>query len=62
MSILSWLGIKQRFLRRSAIDEFNDFTQEEKARKNSTDNEFDEAQFDKAVNLVLRRLKKRGHD
>lgn len=62
MSILSWLGIKQRFLRRSAIDEFNDFTKEEKARKNSTDNEFNEAQFDKAVDLVLRRLKKRGHD
>jgi len=61
MSILSWLGVKQRFMRRSALDEFNDFIKEEKTRKSSADNEFNEAQFDKAVDLVLRRLEKRGH-
>lgn len=64
MSILSWLGIKQRFMRRSAIDEFEDFVKEERNRRRSADVDFDEAQFDKAVDLVTRRLKKKGaaHD
>ncbi|MCW8963890.1 MAG: hypothetical protein OQL16_08845 [Gammaproteobacteria bacterium] len=61
MSILSWLGVKQRFMRRSALDEFNDFIKEEKTRKSSADSEFNAEQFDKAVDLVLRRLEKRGH-
>ena len=61
MSILSWLGVKQRFMRRSALDEFKDFIKEEKTRKKSTDSEFNEEQFDKAVDLVLRRLENRSH-
>jgi DNA-binding MurR/RpiR family transcriptional regulator len=60
MSILSWLGIKQRFMRRSALDEFEEFVKEEKARLSHADTEFDEEQFDKAVDLVKRRLQKRG--
>lgn len=64
MSILSWLGVKQRFMRRSAIDEFQEFVKEEKARRKNTDTKFDGKQFDNAVELVMRRLKKRGrqHD
>jgi hypothetical protein len=61
MSILSWLGVKQRFMRRSALDEFKEFVKEEKTRKSSTDSEFNEEQFDKAVDLIVRRLEKRGH-
>jgi hypothetical protein len=61
MSILSWLGVKQRFMRRSSLDEFKEFIKEEKTRKSSADSEFNEEQFDKAVDLVLRRLEKRGH-
>ena len=61
MSILSWLGVKQRFMRRSAIDEFEEFIKEERSRLKSADTDFDEAQFDKAVDLVGRRLKKKGH-
>lgn len=61
MSILSWLGVKQRFMRRSAIDEFEEFIKEEKGRLKSADTDFDEKQFSKAVDLVTRRLKKRGH-
>lgn len=60
MSILSWLGVKQKFMRRSALDEFKDFIKEEKTRKRSADSDFDEEQFDKAVDLVIRRLEKRG--
>ena len=64
MSILSWLGVKQRFMRRSAIDEFEEFIKEEKNRLKSADAEFNEKQFGKAVDLVIRRLKKKGpqHD
>ena len=61
MSILSWLGIKQRFMRRSALDEFNDFIKEERTRQRSADSDFNEDQFNKAVDLVHRRLEKRGH-
>ena len=61
MSILSWLGVKQRFMRRSALDEFKEYAKEEKTRKRSADSEFNEEQFDKAVDLVVRRLEKRGH-
>ena len=61
MSILSWLGIKQRFMRRSAVDEFDDFVKEERSRLKNADTAFDEKQFDKAVDLVKRRLKQRGH-
>ena len=48
-------------MRRSAVDEFKEFVKEEKTRKSSADTEFDEEQFDKAVDLILRRLEKRGH-
>ncbi len=61
MSILSWLGIRQRFMRRSALDEFNEFIKEEKTLQRGTDNHFDEQQFDKAVDLIRDRLKKRGY-
>jgi len=61
MSILSWLGVKQRFMRRSAIDEFEEFIKEEKNRLKSADSDFDEPQFSKAVDLITRRLKKKGH-
>lgn len=64
MSILSWLGVKQRFMRRSAIDEFEEFIKQERSRLKSADTDFNEAQFDKAVDLVCRRLKKKeaSHD
>ena len=52
MSILSWLGVKQRFMRRSALDEFKEFIKEERTRKSSADHEFNEEQFDKAVELA----------
>ncbi len=61
MSILSWLGVKQRFMRRSAVDEFEEFIKEERSRLKSADTDFNETQFDKAVDLVSRRLKKKGH-
>lgn len=61
MSILSWLGIKQRFKRRSARDEFNDFIKEERSRQKSADNDFNQEQFDKAVALIHQRLEKRGY-
>jgi hypothetical protein len=60
MSILSWLGIKQRFMRRSAIDEFDEFIKQEKGRLKNADTEFNEKQYDKAVELVMRRLKRKG--
>lgn len=60
MSILSWLGIRQRFMRRSALDELNEFVREERARRRGTDGDFDEEQFDRAVELVRERLQKRG--
>ena len=64
MSILSWLGVKHRFMRRSAIDEFQEFVKEEKARQKNADTKFDEKSFNDAVDLVTRRLKKKGqsHD
>ncbi|TNF97766.1 MAG: hypothetical protein EP297_09830 [Gammaproteobacteria bacterium] len=61
MSILSWLGFKERFKRRSALDEFEEFIKEEKSRLSHADTELNEEQFDKAVDLVKRRLEKRGH-
>ena len=61
MSILSWLGVKQRFMRRSATDEFEEFIKEERNRLKSTDAEFNEKRFNQAVDLITRRLKKKGH-
>ncbi len=61
MSILSWLGIRQRFMRRGALDEFNRFVREEKVRQRGTDGYFDEGQFDRAAELVRERLQKRKH-
>ena len=61
MSILSWLGVKNRFMRRTALDEFQEFVKEEKSRQKSTDTQFDEKTFNAAVDLVMRRLKKKGH-
>lgn len=56
MSILSWLGFRQRFMRRSAVDEFDAFVREERARRRGADGHFDEVQFDRAVDVVRRHL------
>jgi hypothetical protein len=41
MAVLSWLKSKQRFTRKSAIDEFREFAQAEKKRLRSSDSDFD---------------------
>ena len=59
MSILSWLKSKKQFMRRSAIDEFREFTQKEADRLRTSDSEFDEAQYQQAVDLVVKKLQRK---
>ena len=57
MAILSWLKSKQRFTRKSSIDEFQEFVKAEEKRLRSSDSHFDEDVFQQAVKLVLHKLK-----
>jgi hypothetical protein len=59
MSILSWLKSKKQFMSRSAIDEFREFTRKEADQLRTSDNKFDEAQYQQAVNLVVRKLQRK---
>ncbi len=56
MAILSWLTSKQRFTRKSAIDEFQEFAKAEEKRQSSSDSEFDKDTFQQAVQLVKQKL------
>jgi hypothetical protein len=44
---------------RSAIDEFREFTRKEADQLRTSDNKFDEAQYQQAVNLVVRKLQRK---
>lgn len=56
MAVLSWLKSKQRFTRKSAIDEFREFAKAEKKRLRSSDSDFDKDIFQQAVKLVMQKL------
>jgi hypothetical protein len=56
MAILSWLTSKQRFTRKSAVDEFQEFAKAEEKRQHSSDSEFDKDTFQQAVQLVKQKL------
>ena len=56
MAILSWLKSKQRFTRKSSIDEFQEFAKAEEKRLRSSDSHFDEDVFQQAVKLVMHKL------
>jgi hypothetical protein len=58
MAILSWLTSKKHFMRRSAVDEFRDFTTSEAKRLRHSDQEFDEEKYNKAVALVMQKLER----
>jgi len=56
MAILSWLTSKQRFTRKSAVDEFQEFAKAEEKRQRSSDSDFDKDTFQQAVQLVKQKL------
>jgi len=56
MAILSWLKSKQRFTRKSAIDEFQEFAKAEEKRLRSSGKEFDKDIYQQAVKLVMHKL------
>jgi hypothetical protein len=56
MAILSWLKSKQRFTRKSSLDEFQEFAKAEEKRQRSSDSYFDEDVFQQAVELVRHKL------
>lgn len=56
MAILSWIKSKQRFTRKSSIDEFQEYAKAEGKRQRSSDSHFDEDVFQQAVKLVLQKL------
>ena len=58
MAILSWLTSKRHFLRKSAVDEFKEFTTAEAKRLRSSDREFDADFYQQAVNLVMTKLER----
>lgn len=60
MAILSWLTSKQRFSRKSAIDEFKEFAHSEEKRQRSSDSDFDKDTFQQAVQLVMQKLSPSG--
>jgi hypothetical protein len=62
MAILSWLKSKQRFTRKSAIDEFQEFAREEEKRLRSMDSDFDKDIFEQAVKLILHKLEPANKD
>ncbi len=62
MAILSWLKSKKRLMRRSAIDEFKEYTREEADRLHNSDGEFDDTLYWQAVDLVLRKLESRNRN
>ena len=62
MAILSWLKSKQRFTRKSAIDEFQEFASAEEKRLRSTDVAFDQDIFQQAVRLILHKLEPANKD
>jgi len=62
MAILSWLKTKQRFTRKSAIDEFQEFAKTEEKRMRSSDGDFDQDVFKRAVKLVMHKLEPSNKD
>ena len=62
MAVLSWLKSKQRFTRKSVIDEFKEFSKSERKRLRSSGSEFDKDIFDQAANLVLHKLEPSNKD
>ncbi|NOY67288.1 MAG: hypothetical protein GXP13_07750 [Gammaproteobacteria bacterium] len=62
MAVLSWLKSKQRFTRKSAVDEFREFAKAEEKRLRSSGTEFDTDEFQQAVKLVLHKLEPSNKD
>lgn len=62
MAILSWLKSKQRFTRKSAIDEFQEFAKAEEKRLRSSDSDFDQDIYQQAVKLVMQKLEPTNKD
>ena len=62
MAILAWLKSKQRFTRKSSIDDFQEFAKAEEKRLRSSDSDFDEDVFQQAVKLVLQKLESSKKD
>ncbi len=62
MAILSWLKSKQRFTRKSAIDEFQEFAKAEEKRLRSSDSDFDKDIYQQAVKLVMHKLEPSNKD
>ena len=62
MAILSWLTSKQRFTRKSAVDEFQEFARAEEKRQRSSDSDFDKDTFQEAVQLVKQKLSPSGKE
>ena len=62
MAVLSWLKSKQRFTRKSVIDEFREFAKAEKKRMRSSGSEFDKDIFEQATKLVLHKLEPSNKD
>jgi len=62
MAILSWLKSKQRFTRKSAIDEFQEFAKTEEKRLRSSDSGFNQDIYQKAVKLILHKLEPGNKD
>ena len=62
MAILSWLKSKQRFTRKSAIDEFQEFAKTEEKRLRSSDSAFNQDIYQKAVKLILHKLEPGNKD
>lgn len=57
MSILSWLRVKQRFTRASALEAFDDFVGREAKRRRAADDDFNEDRFVQAVAAARQRLR-----
>lgn len=62
MAILSWLKSKQRFTRKSAVDEFQEFAKNEEKRLRSSDTDFNQDIYQKAVKLILHKLEPGNKD
>lgn len=62
MAILSWLKSKQRFTRKSAVDEFQEYAKIEEKRLRSSDSDFNQDIYQQAVKLILHKLEPGNKD